>query len=477
MFGLSVDTLADIKKAIAQVSPIQKVLLYGSRAKGNYKKGSDLDFTLIGRKLNFKNSVYPLRDKLDDLYLPYKFDISIFKDLNDLNLVEHILRVGKILYQRKTEPPWPMVELGDVCEYEKIQKKHCNLIYVGLENIESNTGKLLGEMKPQKVKSSTFYFSENHVLYGRLRPYLNKVLIPKFKGHCSTEIFPIKIYKEIDKQYLARWLMTETITNKINETCTGTRMPRANMNDVLKLKIPLPPINRQKKIVTTLDMASSALDKAIAHTEKNLQNCREFFDSYIGQLLSNDDEKWPMVELGDVCEYEKIQKKHCNLIYVGLENIESNTGKLLGEMKPQKVKSSTFYFSENHVLYGRLRPYLNKVLIPKFKGHCSTEIFPIKAYKEIDKQYLARWLMTETITNKINETCTGTRMPRANMNYVLKLKIPLPPLKHQKEIVAKIDKIRQKNDRLVEIYQKKLNYLKELKQVIFQRVLDGEIAS
>ena len=97
---------------------------------------------------------------------------------------------------------WKIKKLGEVCEYDKNQSTHKDLPYVGLEHIESNTGIFLGSLEPQEVKSSTFYFTEEHVLYGRLRPYLNKVLLPDFKGHCSTEIFPIKVNKEISREFL-----------------------------------------------------------------------------------------------------------------------------------------------------------------------------------------------------------------------------------------------------------------------------------
>ena len=100
MFGLDVDTLRGIQGAIAAVEPIEKVLIYGSRAKGNYKIGSDIDITLMGRNLTLYNSIHPLYQQLDELLLPYMFDISILKQIDDLNVVEHILRVGKVFYER-----------------------------------------------------------------------------------------------------------------------------------------------------------------------------------------------------------------------------------------------------------------------------------------------------------------------------------------------------------------------------------------
>ena len=87
---------------------------------------------------------------------------------------------------------WTTKRLGDVCDFDKEQGVHRGLPYVELEHIESNTGRFIGSLDPQPVKSSTFRFSTEHVLYGRLRPYLNKAIAPDFEGHCSTEIFPIK---------------------------------------------------------------------------------------------------------------------------------------------------------------------------------------------------------------------------------------------------------------------------------------------
>lgn len=102
---------------------------------------------------------------------------------------------------------WHRTTLGEVCTFDKAQGVHRGLPYVGLEHIESNTGRFIGSLDLQSVKSSTFRFSSEHVLYGRLRPYLNKAFAPDFEGHCSTEIFPIKPSPDVSREYLLYWLM------------------------------------------------------------------------------------------------------------------------------------------------------------------------------------------------------------------------------------------------------------------------------
>ena len=98
MYGLEEDTISKINGVFSKYSQIEKVILYGSRAKGNYHNGSDIDITLKGQNLTLSNSVYPIAEELDELYLPYMFDISIFSHIKDKNLIEHINRVGMVFY-------------------------------------------------------------------------------------------------------------------------------------------------------------------------------------------------------------------------------------------------------------------------------------------------------------------------------------------------------------------------------------------
>lgn len=97
-FGLKAAMINKIQDVFALFPDIEKVILYGSRAKGNYRNGSDIDITLMGKNLSLDNSVYPLMDALDELYLPYSFDISIFEHIDNQELIEHINRVGKLFY-------------------------------------------------------------------------------------------------------------------------------------------------------------------------------------------------------------------------------------------------------------------------------------------------------------------------------------------------------------------------------------------
>ncbi|MEN8190854.1 MAG: nucleotidyltransferase domain-containing protein [Thermodesulfobacteriota bacterium] len=100
LFGLTMEIIRKINGVFAGHPNIVCVILYGSRAKGNYTTGSDIDLTLEGAgiKLEQLNSI---NNELDDLLLPYTFDISIFQQISNPDLLDHIKRVGKVFYKRE----------------------------------------------------------------------------------------------------------------------------------------------------------------------------------------------------------------------------------------------------------------------------------------------------------------------------------------------------------------------------------------
>ena len=100
MFGLKEEIVRKINSVFDKYPHINQVILYGSRAKGNYRHGSDIDLTLIGENVDL-TTLLKIENELDDLFLPYKFDVSIFEKLSNPDLKEHINRVGVVFYERK----------------------------------------------------------------------------------------------------------------------------------------------------------------------------------------------------------------------------------------------------------------------------------------------------------------------------------------------------------------------------------------
>ncbi|MDI6780679.1 MAG: nucleotidyltransferase domain-containing protein [bacterium] len=99
-FGLEESDIQAVCTIFARYPEVEQSILYGSRAKGNYKNGSDIDLTLRGGADLTLRVLYKIMDELDDLLLPYPIDLSIFNNISDRDVVEHIQRVGVTFYEK-----------------------------------------------------------------------------------------------------------------------------------------------------------------------------------------------------------------------------------------------------------------------------------------------------------------------------------------------------------------------------------------
>lgn len=99
-YGLKPYTIQTIQQVFAQHRGIEKAIIYGSRAKGNYKPGSDIDLTLLAPTIGL-TELLKVENELDDKLLPYKIDISLYHQIENQALIEHIKRIGAIFYERE----------------------------------------------------------------------------------------------------------------------------------------------------------------------------------------------------------------------------------------------------------------------------------------------------------------------------------------------------------------------------------------
>jgi predicted nucleotidyltransferase len=98
-FGLPDKTLAIIRRILADYPAVEKAILYGSRAKGNYRKGSDIDLILIGDTLDHR-ILSEIAGRLEESPIPYQVDLSLREQIDNPSLLEHIKRVGQVFYER-----------------------------------------------------------------------------------------------------------------------------------------------------------------------------------------------------------------------------------------------------------------------------------------------------------------------------------------------------------------------------------------
>lgn len=369
------------------------------------------------------------------------------------------------------KPDWEIKKLGEICELsaggdvpkddfsETKTEKHKFPIYA---NGEMNEG-LFGYTSIAKIKKPSITVSARGTIGFSVKR------LETFFPVVRLIVVTPKNLKELELDFLDYSL------KNINFKHSGSSIPQLTVPMIRDYEIPLPPLPEQQRIVSILDEAFAAIAMAKANAEQNLKNAKELFESYLQGVFDKKGDCWEHKKLGEVVKYDKNQSIHKGLPYVGLEHIESNSGRFIGSVESQEVKSSTFYFDEHHVLYGRLRPYLNKVLLPDFKGHCSTEIFPITVNRQVAREFLFHWLIAGSTVKMIDATSTGARMPRANMNQVLEFDFAFPSIKEQQTIVRQLDALRAETKKLEAIYQKKIEDLEELKKSILQKAFAGEL--
>ena len=174
-----------------------------------------------------------------------------------------------------------------------------SLPYLGLEQITSGTGQIISyESTSTEGKSTTFSFDESHVLYGKLRPYLNKVALPDRKGRCSTEIIPLKPCG-VDRDFLAMLLRSDRVVNAAMSEKTGSRMPRADMDFLFRLEVTIPEsVEDQHRIAHRLTAQLSEVNRARQAALVQLQDSRLLRSRMLKEFFAALDAK-PKKRLGD----------------------------------------------------------------------------------------------------------------------------------------------------------------------------------
>lgn len=290
---------------------------------------------------------------------------------------------------------------------------------------------------------------------------------------------------KFDKISTQRFIEYYLNSIKLDHYISGMAQPKLNQKSLNSIVIPFPPLSEQQHIVAILDEVFTFIAKAKENAEKNLQNARELFESYLLGAFANPENDWESKKLGDVCEISSMlvdprHKEYLDLPHVGGANIASKTGRLI-EIKTAREEgliSGKFVFDETMVLYSKIRPYLMKVARPDFKGLCSADIYPLSIKpNQIDRDYLFHLLLSPKFTEYANAGSARAGMPKVNRDHLFAFCLPLPSVTKQKQFVAKIDVLHEETQRLEAIYQQKLAALEELKQSILQKAFSGELTA
>ena len=214
----------------------------------------------------------------------------------------------------------------------------------------------------------------------------------------------IRPINDILAKYLSYWMRSEDFIIWRDLQARGANIQNLRFSEIFKISIPLPPLDEQQRIVAILNEKMAAVQQARRAAEEQLRAVQALPAAYLRQAFPQPGQPlpagWRRVRLGEVCCADRViidptSPDANNLPFLGLEHIESETGIILldPEDLPHTALSTTFLFDTRHVLYGKLRPYLNKVAIPNFSGKCSTELCPFINKRE--RYYLAWFTSSE----------------------------------------------------------------------------------
>ena len=383
-----------------------------------------------------------------------------------------------------------MVRLSDACIEDKviIDGKSSKLPYLGLEMIESETGKIDWSANTVAGISTCFAFDARHILYSKLRPYLNKVALPEGEGRCTTEIIPLLPKEGVCREYITYLLRGQQTVDYITPENNGTRMPRADMNHLFNMRIPLPSLPEQRRIAAEVDRQLSAVEKAKRAAVEQLQLAKALKNIQLQDSFSSD---FRIVCLGDICEitsskrvFEADWKKSGVPFYRARE--------IVSLAKGEPIKNGIFIseelYSDYSVKYGH--PKAGDILVTGvgtlgvsylvkqgdrlyFKdGNC---IWLKDISETVNPKYLRYLFDTAFIQNQIQGFSAGGTVGTYTIVNAMRTKIPLPALDEQERIIHAYEERMAKTDKASFPIQTQYNAITAMPAAILRQAFSGQL--
>ncbi|HPE74779.1 MAG TPA: restriction endonuclease subunit S [Draconibacterium sp.] len=342
------------------------------------------------------------------------------------------------------------VVVRDIDE-KKVTQKHLKFGDIIIEKSGGSPKQPVGRVVFFEVDNNEKYLCNNFTSI--LRPNSSKV-IPKYLFY--------QLYQ----------LHNRGKTLKYQNKTTG--IINLKLDNYLEEEIEVPSIETQLHIANILSKAESL----IAQRKEGVRLLDEYLKSVFLEMFG--DKEYRKEKLGTVTYIQSGQvnpneNPYSEMYHVGGANIESNTGKIfnLKKAKSENLISGKYYFEEDFILYSKIRPYLNKVATPDFKGICSADIYPIKPNSDLlKKDYLRFVLMSEEFLTYTASQSDRTNIPKVNRKALDNFNISIPPI----ELQTKFAQIVEKAEALKAQYQQSLQELENLYGSLSQKAFKGELS-
>ena len=366
---------------------------------------------------------------------------------------------------------WRHVPLGEVARVDRSSvapEKICDgTTYVGLENIKSGGGFVdVTPVTRGQLASTKFVFGGEHVLYGKLRPYLAKIEAPDFAGVCSTDILPIRPGPELNRRYLLHFLRQPSQVALADSRSSGANLPRLSPAELERFAIPLPPLLEQRRIASILDHAYTLRTKRRAAV-----TClEELSQSIFVSMFSTDLEEARTISLGEALSSidsgrsPKCLKRSATHDEYGVLKLSAvTTGTYLsGENKAlppderfdqnNEVRDGDLLFTRKNTrdlvaacAYVKTTP--PRMLLPDLIFRLN-----LRAGSGLDQRYVQRVLMYPRIRKRVQRLAGGSAgsMPNISKARLASVAIPRPSVDKQEQFRQRVEKVEDLKARLIE---------------------------
>lgn len=354
---------------------------------------------------------------------------------------------------------------------------------------------ILGKDAPSRARK---VIKKDDVIFATTRPNLKNIaLIPEEYDDqiCSTGFCVLRANEaRITPTFLYFVCRSSIVVDQLVVKMRGASYPAVSDNDVMHVEIPLPSVETQEKIVQRIEAVFSELAEARRLHAKIVADTNRLIDAVLTEVLPDPDkglpEGWGSIPLSALASEESnqiIPSEHPSdtFNYWGLDAISEGqiTEPPPNYIQGSDVKSTCVSFSSKHVLLSKLRPYLNKVIVPSINGIGSTEWVVYKPNPNIiRREYFAFVMRTKWFVNLASGSSYGARMPRANKSVLREIKIPIPfiadpvqSISIQDQIVERISQFSSEVDNMRKGNSQQEKLLAQLEQSILAQAFRGEL--
>lgn len=296
-------------------------------------------------------------------------------------------------------------------------------------------------------------------------------------------------------KYLFYYTQIRAFENYIQLESFGSAQPNISSLMINNFYISLPKKQVLTKIIAYLDYTVANIDKLINDKQILIEKLKEYRQAIINEAVTKGLDKHASMKdsgvdwLGEIPEGWSIKKlkftvsirnsksSDSSLKYIGLENIESKTGRLLpniGDCNDEEMKKQADLFFSGDVLFSKLRPYLSKGFIAEFDGQCTGELLVFKS-KSYESRYLLNLLLSPGFIEIVNSSTYGSKMPRANWEFISNMQVVLPEIEEQKKIADYLDFKTTKINSTINNIEQQITKLQEYKKSIISEAVTGKI--